>query len=84
VVDYKDLEVFATSKRSGYATMVQRLRGTSTDGKQFDMRYRITGILVKKSGKWQWVHEHVSFPVNMATKEADFTSSVDPKKAFHF
>ncbi|KAK7206974.1 hypothetical protein BZA70DRAFT_270134 [Myxozyma melibiosi] len=84
-VDFKDLEVFATSKTSGYATMVQRLRGKSRDDKPFTMIYRITGLLTKTDeGNWQWVHEHVSFPVNMATKEADFTSSIDPKKAFHF
>ncbi|OCK81404.1 hypothetical protein K432DRAFT_351144 [Lepidopterella palustris CBS 459.81] len=83
-VDFKDLEVFATSKTSGYATMIQRLRGKSQDEKPFEMIYRITGILTKENGVWQWVHEHVSFPVNMATKEADFTSSIDPKKAFHF
>lgn len=83
-VDFKDLEVFATSKTSGYSTMIQRLRGKSKDGKAFQMIYRVTGLLSKKNGRWQWVHEHVSFPVNMATKEADFTSSIDPKAAFHF
>lgn len=83
-VDFRDLEIFATSKTSGYATMFQRLRGKAVDGKPFEMIYRITGLLSKNNGRWQWVHEHVSFPVNMATKEADFTSSIDPKKAFHF
>jgi ketosteroid isomerase-like protein len=83
-VDFKDLEIFATSKTSGYATMVQRLIGKSADGKEFTMIYRITGVLSKENGVWKWVHEHVSFPVNMATKEADFTSSIDPKKAFSF
>jgi ketosteroid isomerase-like protein len=83
-VDFKDLEIIAISPTFGYATMVQRLKGKSADGKPFEMIYRITGLLYKKDGKWEWVHEHVSFPVNMATKEADFTSSIDPKKAFSF
>jgi ketosteroid isomerase-like protein len=81
----KDLEVFATSPTTGYATMYQRLiGGKSDDGKAFEMTYRITGITQKVDGRWQWVHEHVSFPVNMATMQADPTSSVDPRKSFQF
>ena len=83
-VDFKDLEVTATSPTSGYSTMIQRLRGKSADGKPFEMTYRISANLVKKNGVWKWVHEHVSFAVNMATKEADFTSYIDPKKNFSF
>jgi ketosteroid isomerase-like protein len=83
-VDFKDLEIVATSKDSAYSTMVQRLRGKSADGKGFEMTYRISAILIKQDGTWRWVHEHVSFPVNMATREADFTSSIDPKKSFSF
>jgi ketosteroid isomerase-like protein len=81
----KDLEIFATSKTTGYAHMYQRLiGGTADDGKKFEMTYRITGILKKTDEKWQWVHEHVSFPTDMKTMKADSTSSVDPKKAFQF
>ena len=83
-VDFKDLEVTATSPTSGYSTMIQRLRGKSADGKPFEMTYHISANLVKKNGVWKWVHEHVSFAVNMATKEADFTSYIDPKKNFWF
>ncbi|KAI9827333.1 MAG: hypothetical protein M1819_006975 [Sarea resinae] len=84
-VDYKDLEIIITSPTSAFSTMVQRLRGKSQDDKPFEMTYRITAILIKQpAGNWQWIHEHVSFPVNMATKEADFTSTIDPKTAFHF
>ncbi|KAF8856083.1 hypothetical protein BDZ45DRAFT_804455 [Acephala macrosclerotiorum] len=83
-IDFKDLEVTATSPTSGFSTMIQRLRGKSADDKPFEMVYRISANLTKKDGAWKWVHEHVSFPVNMATKEADFTSSIDPKKSFSF
>jgi len=81
----KDLEVFATSKETGYATMYQRLiGGKSDDGKGFEMTYRITGIVHKTGDQWQWVHEHVSFPVNMGTMKADSTSSIDPRESFQF
>lgn len=49
--------------------------GTSTDRNDFDFKFRITGLLRKRDGKWKWVHEHVSFPVNVATRIADFTCS---------
>lgn len=81
--EMKDLEVFATSKDSGYITMMQRLMGgTSDDGNKFEMTYRITYILAKVDGKWKFVHEHVSFPVEMATMKADPTCTIDPLKAF--
>jgi len=83
-VDFKDLEIIVSSPTSAHSTMVQRLRGKSSDGKPFEMTYRITAILVKQSGVWRWVHEHVSFPVNMSTREADFTSSIDPKSGHKF
>ncbi|OIW32568.1 hypothetical protein CONLIGDRAFT_678956 [Coniochaeta ligniaria NRRL 30616] len=54
--EIKDIECFATSPTSGYATMYQRLTGgKSDDGKPFEMTYRITGILAKTNGQWQWV-----------------------------
>ncbi|EXJ90177.1 hypothetical protein A1O3_03246 [Capronia epimyces CBS 606.96] len=81
----KNLEVFATSKTTGYATMYQRLiGGTAEDGKAFEMTYRITGILEKIDGKWQWVHEHVSFPTIMSSMKSDPTCSVKPQDAFQF
>ncbi|KFY68503.1 hypothetical protein V496_01025 [Pseudogymnoascus sp. VKM F-4515 (FW-2607)] len=81
--EMKDLEVFATSKDTGYITMMQRLvGGTSDDGKKFEMTYRLTYILAKVDGKWKFIHEHVSFPVEMATMKADPTCTIDPLKAF--
>lgn len=53
----------------------QHYWGTSTDGHDFDFKFRITSLLKKIDGRWKWVHEHVSFPVNIATKIADFTCS---------
>ncbi|KAI1621297.1 hypothetical protein EDD37DRAFT_110598 [Exophiala viscosa] len=81
--EMKDLEPVATSKTTGYITMMQRLvGGTSDDGKPFEMTYRLTYLLAKIDGAWKFIHEHVSFPVEMATMKADPTCTIDPLKAF--
>lgn len=81
--EMKDLEPFATSKDTGYITMMQRLvGGTSDDGHKFEMTYRLTYILSKIGGEWKFVHEHVSFPVDMKSMKADPTCNIDPLKAF--
>lgn len=80
----KDLEIFATSPATGYALLVQRLKGKTDRGEPFQMTYRMTQIVQKVEGKWQWIHEHVSFPCDMRTMRADSTCSVDPLEAFQF
>jgi len=69
----KDLEIVATSKDSGYGTMIQRYWGTGTDGKEFSFTFRMTSLLNKIDGKWKWTHEHVSFPVDLNTAHGDWT-----------
>lgn len=34
-------------------------------------------MLHKVDGMWKWVQEHVSFPVNIATRQGDFTCCQD-------
>ncbi|EXJ68170.1 uncharacterized protein A1O5_08785 [Cladophialophora psammophila CBS 110553] len=70
----KDLEIVATSKQTGYATMIQRYWGTGTDGREFSFTFRMTSLLRKvEGGQWKWIHEHVSFPADLETGKADFT-----------
>ena len=69
----KDLEIVATSKTTGYATLMQRFWGTGTDGKEFSLTFRLTSLLKKVDGKWKWIHEHVSFPVDLDSAQADLT-----------
>jgi ketosteroid isomerase-like protein len=54
---------------------LQHYWGTTTDGNDFDFKFRISSNLRKRDEKWKWVHEQVSFPVNIATQIADFTCS---------
>ncbi|KAH7020058.1 hypothetical protein EDB80DRAFT_771831 [Ilyonectria destructans] len=82
-IAFKDLEVYATSPTSGWSSMVQRYWGKSTDGVDFDFTFRITGILQKKDGGWRFVHEHVSFPVDMKTQKADFSCGLEASVALY-
>lgn len=77
-VAFKDLEVVAVSETFAYITAVERYWGTAADGNEFDLRFRITSLMQKNDQHgWQYIHEHYSFPVDMATKVADFSSGVE-------
>lgn len=60
---------------------IQHTWGTA-GGTPFDTTFRRTGIAKKRDGKWKWIHEHLSYPVDMKTGKADFTCGLDPTKAF--
>ncbi|KAH7110700.1 hypothetical protein EDB81DRAFT_894654 [Dactylonectria macrodidyma] len=76
-IGYKDMEIIATAPDWGYCNMEQHYFGTSTDGHEFDFKFRYTGFLRKINGTWKWIQEHVSFPANIATQKADFTCNQD-------
>ncbi len=44
------------------------------DGKPLDLNIRVTDVLRKTNGRWLIIHEHASFPVDMAIGKADFLS----------
>lgn len=48
--------------------------GTDKDGKPMHLVVRSTDVLRKKNGKWLIVQEHNSFPVDLATGQADVLS----------
>lgn len=74
---FDELEIVAVTPEFGYSTMYQRLRGKTTDGDPFDFRYRLTSIMRKVSGEWKYVHEHLSYPTDMKTRQSDFTSGIE-------
>jgi ketosteroid isomerase-like protein len=49
-----------------YSHGVQRVWGTTNDGKPFDSTFRITDVYRKSRGKWVIVHEHISLPPDVA------------------
>ncbi|OCL02144.1 hypothetical protein AOQ84DRAFT_192756 [Glonium stellatum] len=77
-IAFKGLEITAVTETFGYATAMQRYWGTATDGNDFDLTFRTTSLVRKREdGNWKYVHEHFSFPVNMATQKADLTSRLN-------
>ena len=53
---------------------MRRMVGTTKDGSKAEMNFRLTDCLKKIKGKWLIIHEHVSFPVDLATGKADVLS----------
>jgi ketosteroid isomerase-like protein len=47
---------------------------TAKDGSKVHFVVRTTDVLRRSKGKWLIVHEHVSFPVDLATGKADLLS----------
>jgi ketosteroid isomerase-like protein len=58
----------------GYGTGLFHGVGTDKDGKPSDLTMRETDVYHKVNGKWFIVHAHDSFPVDLTTGKADFTS----------
>ena len=57
-----------------YGHGVFRAYGMGQDGNALDITVRITDVYRKINGKWLAVHEHVSWPVDLATGKADLSS----------
>ncbi|MDL2410538.1 nuclear transport factor 2 family protein [Rhizobium calliandrae] len=60
-IEASDLVINAEGE-IGYSHSIQRVSGTTSDGKPFDSTFRITDVYRKTDGKWAIVQEHVSFP----------------------
>jgi len=73
--DLIDLNV-VTEGKMGYARMVQHVAGTGKDGKPIDLNVRVTDVLQKTNGRWLIIHEHASFPVDLASGKADTQSKM--------
>lgn len=67
----EELSVTA-DEQLGFAHYVVNMIGTSADGRVDEMNFRLTSCARKLDGRWLIVHEHVSFPVDLATGKADF------------
>ena len=69
----EDLAV-AADGRLGWGHSIQRVTGTDTKGQPIDLTVRVTDVYRKVKGHWLVVHEHVSVPVDIATKTPDLSS----------
>ena len=51
------------------------VRGIAKDGYPLNFTLRITDVYKKINGTWLAIHEHASWPVNLATRMADLSSA---------
>ncbi len=68
-----DLRITA-DQRVAYATGLQRIRGTKTDGEKPDMWFRSTFCLKMIDGAWRIAHEHTSTPFYM---DGSYRAAID-------
>jgi ketosteroid isomerase-like protein len=71
--EMSDLKI-DTEGNLGYGHSFFHFVGTDKDGKAWDCTMRCTQVYRKVNGKWLIVHEHLSWPVDLATGKADFSS----------
>jgi ketosteroid isomerase-like protein len=71
--EISDLDV-AASGTLAYSRCIDTWHATDKDGKKTTFVFRVTDVYRKIHGKWLIIHEHVSFPVDMATGKGDFLS----------
>jgi ketosteroid isomerase-like protein len=71
--EVSDIEV-TSDGRIAYSHSIQRIWGTTKEGKPIDVTLRYTDTYRKIHGRWLIVQEHISVPVDMATKEPDLSS----------
>jgi ketosteroid isomerase-like protein len=57
-----------------YSHSIQQGVGTMKDGKKMPFTVRVTDGYKKVNGQWLVAHEHVSFPVDLATGKGDLNS----------
>lgn len=57
-----------------FASVIGHMAGQLAVGEPFDMTFRVTHGLTKRTGAWLIEHEHMSFPIDPATGVADYQS----------
>ncbi len=63
-----------TAGKLAFTYGIVHMTGTDKSGKPVDLTWRSTNIWRKENGKWKIIHEHNSFPVDMASGKADMQS----------
>jgi ketosteroid isomerase-like protein len=71
--DISDLEI-TTVGPVAYSHSIQSGQFTAKDGSKVDLVVRVTDVYRKIHGKWLVVQEHVSVPVDLASRKPDVLS----------
>ncbi|MET0545078.1 MAG: nuclear transport factor 2 family protein [Caulobacterales bacterium] len=74
VCQYLSIKPVILSPDAAYSVAIMRAAGTLKSGQSLDFTIRSTDVWRKVDGQWKIVHEHNSFPVDMATGVPDFQS----------
>jgi uncharacterized protein (TIGR02246 family) len=72
--DLSDVDVTVGGGDVAYGHSIQHGIGTMKDGKKMEFTVRVTDGYKRVNGQWLIAHEHVSFPVDLATGKADLSS----------
>jgi ketosteroid isomerase-like protein len=72
-VDAEDVDL-AVEGDLAYASALNRMRGTMTDGTAVDLWFRTTMVFARSNGRWLIVHDHSSVPFHM---DGSFRAAVD-------
>lgn len=72
--EYLEIHPVILSRDSAYTWAILKAGGVSHDGTRSDFVIRSTDIWRKINGTWKIVHEHNSFPTDVATGKADLQS----------
>lgn len=71
---YLEIHPVLLSKDAAYSWAILKAGGKLKGGTVMDLTIRSTDVWRKINGKWQIVHEHNSFPADLATGRADLES----------
>jgi uncharacterized protein (TIGR02246 family) len=71
--EISDLAITANNDLA-YSHSIQHVSGTDSKKQPFDLVVRVTDVYRKTNGNWLIVHEHVSVPVDLETRQPDLSS----------
>jgi ketosteroid isomerase-like protein len=58
-----------------YTHVTEEVRGEMKSGKPYHVFVRVTDVLRRVDGKWLFVQEHISVPIDMKTGKGEFLPS---------
>ena len=74
VCEYLEITPVLLGKDAAYSMSIMRAAGKLKNGPELDFTISSTNVWRKMKGRWVAVHEHNSFPVDMASGKADLQS----------
>ncbi|WP_058833640.1 YybH family protein [Luteimonas abyssi] len=73
--DYREIHTQILAPDAAWSWAIMHVAFRTRNGQAVDLVVRVTDIWRKREGHWRVVHEHASFPVDIATGVADLQST---------